>query len=458
MSHFHLRLAVFCVALSAATACEAATWVYDSKIPLAQHLDNQRFGTTVAADLYPDGSIRALYVGSPNSTVSFVAGGTFPGAGIVYALSPIGGWHITNTVHRDNPVANDHFGASLAVHHGVIVVGAPDADLGASVDAGSVTVFLDQFYNHPEINPEPAITNPIDFFSGEFAGGHFGKSVDIDGDGLTAGVGSFVAIGAPNVLTDGAVYVYHLEEQTNSLLVGLDYGSNAGSLGASVAINATSGSTFVLAAGAPGVTQAGQALAGEVYLYVPANDELTKFKTLKALNPAFADAFGGSVAIDELGHVYVGATGRQKTAGVRTGSVTLFKPSGLFNYALDIELFPSTGAANGDLCGASISLNRSGDGSGAFAIGCPSFDGLLANEGAVRVFRTASVGGSDIWFQSRLDMADYAHGADDLGRSVAFGLQHVYAGAPLADSFGATNNGTVQVFAVDQIFADGFEN
>ena len=458
MNAFRLRVALLFVALSAATACEAATWVYDSKIPLAQHLDNQRFGTTVAADLYPNGSIRALYVGSPNSTVSFEAGGTFPAAGIVYALSPIGGWHIREILHRDNPVANDHFGASLAVHHGVIVVGAPDADIGFAVDAGSVTVFLDQFYNHPEIDPEPAITNPIGFFPGEFAGGHFGKSVDIDGDGLTAGVGSFVAIGAPNVLTDGAVYVYHVEEQTSSSLVGLDYGSNAGSLGASVAINATSGSTFVLAAGAPGVIENGQALAGEAYLYVPVSGSLTRFETLKALNPAFADAFGGAVAIDEAGHVYVGATGRQKSAGVRTGSVTLFKPSGLFSYALDIELFPSTGAANGDLCGASISLNRSGDDSGVFAIGCPSFDGLVTNEGAVRVFRTVSVGGSDLWFQTRLDMADYAHGADDVGRSVAFGLQHIYAGAPLADSFGATNNGTVQVFSVDRIFADGFEN
>lgn len=458
MSRFRVRLVALLVALCGATACEAATWVHDTRIPWAQHVDNQRFGTTVAADLYPDGSIRALYVGSPNSTVSFQGGGTFPAAGIVYALSPIGGWHIREILHRDNPVANDHFGAALAVHHGVIVVGAPDADIGFAVDAGSVTVFLDQFYSDPDINPEPAIANPIAFFPGEFAGGHFGKSVDIDGDGVAAGAGSFMAVGAPNVLTDGAVYVYHLEQQTSNPLVGVDYGSSAGSMGASVAIHAGSSSTFILVAGAPGVTQAGQALAGEAYLYVPISGGLTKFETLKSLTPAFADAFGGSVAIDASGHVYVGATGRQKTAAVRTGSVTLFKPSGFFSYALDIELFPTTGAANGDLCGASISLNRSGEDSGTFAMGCPSFDGFVANEGAVRVFTRVNVGGNDLWSQTRLDVGDLTHGADDLGRSVAFGLQHIYAGAPLADSFGAVNNGTVEVFAIDSIFADGFEN
>lgn len=455
MNLFRLPLPVLFLALSAATVCEAATWVNAPKLAFGQHIDNQRFGTTVAADLYPDGSLRALYVGSPNSTVTFQAGGTFPAAGIVYALSPVGGWHIAETMHGVNPVANDHFGAALAVHHGVLVVGAPDADIGGAVDIGSVTIFLDQFYDDPATDPEPAITNPFAIIPGDFAGGHFGASVDIDGNGLVAGSGSFVAIGAPDVLTDGAVYVYHVEQQTSNPIVGLDYGSSAGALGASIAIRATSPTTFVLAAGAPGVTQAGQALAGEAYLYVPISGSLTKFETLKALNPAFADAFGTSVAIDASGRVYVGATGRQKSAGVRTGSVSLFKPSGLFSYDLDVELFPSTGAANGELCGASIALNRSGDSSGDFAIGCPSFDGLVMNEGAVRVFTSLTVGGNDIWFQTRLDMADFAHGADDLGRSVAFGLQHIYAGAPLADVV-AVNNGTVQVFATDNIFVDGF--
>ncbi len=341
MSRFRVRPFVLLVAPCGTMTCEAATWVHDARIPLAQHLDNQRFGTTVAADLYPNGSIRVLYVGSPNSTVSFEAGGTFRGAGIVDALSPIGGWHITNTLHRDNPVANDHFGAALAVHHGVIVVGAPDADLGSLVDAGSVTVFLDQIYNEPDINPEPAITNPIAFFPGDFAGGHFGESVDVDGDGMAAGAGSFMAVGAPNVLTDGAVYDYHLEQQTSNPLLGLDYRSSAGSMGESVAIHAVSSSPFILVAGAPGVTQAGQALAAETYLYVPTSGGLTKFETLKALNPAFADAFDGSVAIDPSGHVYVGATGGPWTAAVRTASVTRFTPSDLFSYALNIEFFPA---------------------------------------------------------------------------------------------------------------------
>jgi hypothetical protein len=38
------------------------------------------------------------------------------------------------------------------------------------------------------------------------------------------------------------------------------------------------------------------------------------------------------------------------------------------------------------------------------------------------------------------------------------GLKHACAGAPLDGSFGAVNNGTVEVLAVDKSFADGFEN
>lgn len=49
------------------------------------------------------------------------------------------------------------------------------------------------------------------------------------------------------------------------------------------------------------------------------------------------------------------------------------------------------------------------------------------------------------------------HGVDDMGRGVAMVGDHVFAGAPLADDLLGSDNGIVQIFAVDELFTDGFD-
>ena len=177
-------------------------------------------------------------------------------------------------------------------------------------------------------------------------------------------------------------------------------GTGGGKLGASLALYSDSQTFYVLVAGAPAMVQGAQALAGEAYVYVPIDGTITKLDTLKADSPGFLDAFGGAVALDAT-HIYVGGPGRVKSGVGRTGSVSVFAPSGLVGWSLDTELFPGSGAA-GDLCGTALSARHEAD--GVVAMGCPGHDGLVDNEGAVRVLQEFDFLGTSIWSQDRLDM------------------------------------------------------
>ena len=430
--------------LAAACTCAcAATW--DPELSLYGGAAGSHFGQSIAADFNANGTLRALYVGAPNATVD---GHT--GAGEVYVLSPIGGWHIWTTITEDDGFGvaetNAHFGAAVAAHHGAIVVGAPDEDFDAThADAGSVHVFRDTMSG-----PEPDIVPYTHFKSTTpTAGNHFGAAVAVDGYGLESGSGgSFIVAGAPDAYGEGCAYAYHTQTGSGST-EGIVCGAAGDKLGASVAVHALSASYFIMVAGSPAVTQNGNALAGQATVYVPNNGNLLQIDTLIAKNPGFLDAFGASVAVDGS-RIYVGGTGRQKPGIGRTGSVTLFKPASIIGYDFDVELFPATGAAPGDLCGAAINLNPLR--ADQFALGCPGSDGLVVDEGFVRVFTLGSLVGSPFWFQDRLDMSDAPHGGDDMGRSVAIAGLYVYAGAPQAGGKGA-----VRVFVVDEIFKDGFD-
>src|SRR5690349_6397778 len=107
------------IALATGCVCaRASTW--DPEPSLHGGDADSHFGQAVAADLNADGTLRALYVGAPNASVN-----GHPGAGAVYVLSPIGGWHIWTTITENDgygvPETNAHFGAAVAAHHGAII-------------------------------------------------------------------------------------------------------------------------------------------------------------------------------------------------------------------------------------------------------------------------------------------------------------------------------------------------
>lgn len=453
------RHTVFAVILFAATATSGhAQWLnIDTLLPdgLSAGSSSTQFGKTVAVDRETDGSVRALYVGAPGASVTY-GNTTYAGAGKVYVLSPTGGWHVADYIYGP-PEVNAHFGAALAVSHGVIAVGIPDRDCTAGANCGRVEIYED--LNAGDSSLEPQLDS-YTLFASSSAGDHFGDSVALDGYGLDAGSGGmFLAAGAPGKSSQkGCIYAYHLGlGYTNT--EGIACGATAGdSLGASVSIRASSSTFFVMVAGAPGVTQGDQQLAGATYVYVPhvpQDQNLQLLDTFAAQNPAFLDAFGTAVAQDAT-RIYVAGTGRNKSGTGRTGSVSVFEPSGFIGYSFATELFPDSSGSAGDLCGAALSAELTV--SGRIAMGCPSHDGLVTNEGAVRVLTLGSLLGNPHWFQNRVDMSDLPHGADDLGRGVVLVGDYLYAGAPNYDGAFGANNGAVRVFAIDTIFKDGFGN
>jgi hypothetical protein len=132
----------------------------------------------------------------------------------------------------------------------------------------------------------------------------------------------------------------------------------------------------------------------------------------------------------------------------------LFNPGSPDNYTFDGEVFPGNDAHAGDLCGASMGVNPIGSG---FVMGCPGSDAQSNGEGFARVVVPIPFMGGTLWIDQALQMGNLPHGADDMGRDVAMVGDHVFAGAPLADDLLGSDNGIVQIFAIDELFTDGFD-
>jgi hypothetical protein len=446
---------LFSLAIAFAAGPLGAAWPYEqslSPVDVATGTNGLGFGKSVAADIRADGRIRALYVGAPNALVT-AAGTDHPGAGKVYVLTPIGGWHVVATITAPTPQEGAHFGAAVAAHEGVVAVGAPDYDYPTHHDSGALHVFQDSTRDAPGDVLPVLQSYPPGYRVSQIDDAHFATSVAVGGSTLANG--AWIATGTPDEYDgDGCVRIdYHGGSTHTYGGASCGAGGSGGKLGASLALYSASQTFYVLVAGAPAMAQGAQSLAGEAYVYVPIDGTITKLDTLQAQNPGFLDAFGGSVALDET-HIYVGGPGRVKNGVGRTGSMSIFVPTGIIGYGFSSEVFPGASAA-GDLCGASLSARHEAD--GVVAMGCPGWDGLIDNEGSALVLHAFDFMGTTVWSQDRLGMGDVAHGADDLGRGVALVGDRVFAGAPAYDDAIGMNNGIVRVFAPDRIFEDGFD-
>lgn len=412
--------------------------------------DGMKFGTVIAADMDTASPphIRALYVGAPGYSLT-VGQVVYPEAGVVFVFVPAnGGWQQWNFLQSPFPKANGHFGAALAVNNGVLAIGEPGYDNGAHVDAGRINLLHDRNRNLPAYMPPEY--NGLYFWDSTVDNGHFGSSVAVAGDGIdTGGSGNWIAGGATGTGAGCSSLLYFGDDQSWREK-GSVCGANDGDLfGASVGVYSFGSTDMFMAVGAPGEGST----AGGAHVYHLSGESFATLSNLQAPNPGPFGFFGTSIAIDGQ-HLYVGATGGDKPGVGRTGSVTLFNPGGPNHYTLDGEIFPGNDAQPGDLCGASIGLNRIGSG---FAIGCPGSDAQSNGEGFARVVVPIPFLGGTLWIDETLQMGNLPHGVDDMGRGIAMVGDHVFAGAPLADDALGSDNGIVQIFAVDQLFADGFD-
>ena len=441
------------VCLLAAPA-HAAGWAHvdaiDSPCCFSGSHDGMKFGTVVAADLDTSSPprIRALYVGAPG--FSIVDGATvYPEAGIVFVFVPAGGgWQLATYLQPPFPQANGHFGAAVAVDSGVVAIGEPGYDNGLHVDAGRITLLHDRNRNLPVYAPPQF--DGLYFWDSTVDNARFGSSIAVAGDGIaTDGSGNWIVGGAPGSGAGCSSLLYFGDDQSWSDK-GSVCGANAGDVfGASVAVYSFGTNDMLMAVGAPGEGST----TGGAHVYHLAGGALANLSSLQAQNPGPFGFFGTRIAIDGQ-RLYVGATGGDKPGTGRTGSVTLFKPGGPNHYTLDGEVFPGSDAQSGDLCGASIGLNLAGTG---FAMGCPGSDAQSSGEGIVRAVQPIPFLGGTLWIDQALQMGSLPHGADDMGRGVAMVGDHVFAGAPLADDLLGSDNGIVQIFAIDALFTDGFD-
>jgi hypothetical protein len=307
--------------------------------------EGDRFGAAVAKGDFDADGFLDVAVGAPGEDV-----GTVPLAGAVNVLAGAAGGLTGGPLFtQSNPEPLDLFGAALAAgdFNGDgffdLAVGAPQEDVGTVEDAGSVTVLFGSASGLTTAGSQTLFqgggiggtAEASDFFGGALASGILaGDDVhDLVVGASGENVGTTVDAGAVNVLAGSAAGLVDgsLATQGNP---------EAGDLfGAAVAtgdFDDTAGDD--LAAGAPGETVNGRALAGAVsVLNGPpgglANERLL-FQATAGIpgNPEEGDFFGAAVAPTDANGIgqwdlAVGAPGEDVGPDQDAGAVNLLAGS-----------------------------------------------------------------------------------------------------------------------------------
>ena len=271
-------------------------------------------------------------------------------AGAVYLFSGETG-ALIRTFHSPTATAGAHFGYTVGVSGGDVLVGAPGTGSGAGsvyrFDAAS-GVLLQTF-----ANPTPK------------ANDQFGSSL--------AAVGNLVVVGSPldDTGADNAGAAYVFDAANGDLVHTLanphpDADDRFGS-----AVAATAGSVLV---GTPFDDENGTVDAGAVYLFQTATGELSA--TLHNPTPTGGDRFGASLAASN-DRILVGAR-LDDTAGVNSGAVYRFDGTG--NELLQTLLPPD--ATGGEQFGTAMAVVGNGAAVGAYLA-----DLQATNDGAVYLLK-----------------------------------------------------------------------
>jgi hypothetical protein len=316
-----------------------------------------------------------------------------------------------------SPEAGGHFGAAVAVHGDLAVVGAPYRDSLSTFDEGAAYVF--------EITPSGAVFQdrllPYHLMD---PGDQFGAAVDVHGD--------YVVVGSPGDDEDatdaGRVTVYRRPSS------GPTWGAPEGimpppspqagdALGFSVAIEGD-----VLAVGAPFHAEGGFA-SGVVYLYLRNSSSPATWEYVATLQPSMPvddSHFGYSLDLRD-GHLIVGAP------GIEAAFVYRRLPTGVW-------------AFQGRLDGVGCADAQFGT---AVAIDTPrALVGAPGESAAVAFHRT----GPATWIDGeRFQVKPFS---SNYGASVAMSGERLLIGAPYFDG-AATDAGRVD-FVGNPAFARGY--
>jgi len=299
-------------------AREGITWKQKAELVAKDPANDDAFGVSIAID----GS--TLVIGADAKDV-----GPLPDAGAAYVfLRRSGGWDQKAKLVASDADLGEFFGGAVDVSGSRIIVGATQADPYDVTGPGQAYIFEGQ----GDSWKEKAVLSPDEDRTGDF----FGSAVAISGG--TAVVGAKFHdpnLGSGRITNAGAAYVFTREEDgwdQQATLYPLDAVPFA-EFGQSVDLE---GNT--IAVGAEGMSQAGYAQAGAVYLFAFRNNEWVQQSKVVADYVYENDSFGKSVAMSG-DRLVVGATGRDPGNMAQAGEA--------FVYLLAQVQLPETGFAPG---------------------------------------------------------------------------------------------------------------
>jgi hypothetical protein len=333
-----------------------------------------------------------------------------------------------STLTADDKAIQDNFGAAVSVDADTAVIGAPDAAIGGDADAGAAYVF----------NRDPAAGNwnqSDKLTAGSYVNAldRFGTSVAVDADVILIGAPFHNPNGSPNA---GAAFLFSRNpaeaaanqwSETQKLTAGIDEDADD-NFGTALALD--SDTALV---GAPFENS-----GGAVFVFVRDTDDNSwdRQQKLTASDATPGDQFGYSVSI--FGNTaIVGAPQADVSGAITAGAVYVFTrdPTDATSPWSQSQKLEISDAAAGDEFGAAVSLAGN-----TALVGAPgvdfSPDGLLLlnNAGAAYDFRRDPDTGL-FSLRSRLTASD-ADADEDFGTAVAVSCDTMVIGAPGADLVG----------------------
>lgn len=314
--------------------------------------------------------------------------------------------------HAPDGSAHDHFGAALAIGDWLGAIGAPDDDVGALVDAGSVRILQ----RNPDLNW--ALTVQI-LAPTPQAGARFGSAVAIEQDRLV--------VSSPGASTDT---LHYFRRQGSGAWIHVQsfsgFAPPGEGLGESLALRGRT-----LWAGAPNY-------AAPLTRPFRLQENGLWAQVAPAMSAINGSQFGRSIAVDGALTI-TGAPGQPLTTELGAGTVYIQEALDGTSWTFG-EWLTANDSQAGDGYGWSSAI--SGE---RVLVGAPGADlGTLADTGAVYVHERQANG---VWLQvAKLQPANLAGGAR-FGTAVALRGNVAVVGAPFDNNSGVNACGSVQIFA-----------
>ena len=326
-------------------------WTEQQKLLASDAMPVESFGWAVSV------SGDTLVVGAPFGHSPL---GTGTGSAYVFVRSGTL-WTEQQKLIASDGADGDRFGVTLSVSGDTVVVGAPEDDTAAGIDAGSLYVF---------VRSGTSWTQQQKLLASDSANGDaFGQSVSVSGDTAVAGAplddnaGGMAAGSTYVFVRSGTVWT---EQQKLAALDGAEFDN----LGSSVSLF---GETLV--AGAPGDDNFGGSSAGAAYVFVRSGTFWSEQQKLVASDGSSLDFLGDTVAVS--GDTAVMASGITEAAYVFVRSGT--------TWSEEQKLLAPDGVP-GDFFGVSASVSGDTLVAGALADDTPTGG---TDAGSVHVFREA---------------------------------------------------------------------